>query len=275
MIRCKKVRDLFVLALYDELSGPTKKNFRTHLNACPECRLQFEKMQQTLGVMSTRENPDPGADFWDGFWGDVRVKSQKAKPQRVEISIIPKLSSRILPAFRAKVITQFAAALALVICGIFIGRHYFAPQKPVEILTADASRMSPELRKQTSTYLEQTNLFLLAISNFDTKNEDPYILDLPRKKGLSKKLAQQAAVLKHGLSQANETRLLTLISDLELILMQLAHLDAENDIPAIEFVQSALDRHAIFLKINLEKIRNKKSSSPSQKTKKRKNPSSV
>jgi hypothetical protein len=46
-----------------------------------------------------------------------------------------------------------------------------------------------------------------------------------------------------------------LITDLELILLQIANLESEYNIPEIEMVKSGVDRRGILLKINIEEMR--------------------
>ena len=51
------------------------------------------------------------------------------------------------------------------------------------------------------------------------------------------------------------TDLRALIDDLEVILLQIANLEAEHDVPAIELVRSGVDRRGILLKIQVEQMR--------------------
>jgi len=46
-----------------------------------------------------------------------------------------------------------------------------------------------------------------------------------------------------------------LVSDLEVILLQIANLESEHNLSTIEMVQSGVDRRGILLKINLEEMR--------------------
>ena len=248
---CKKTHDLFIPALYNELNDAEARTFHTHLAECSACAGEFAQMQQTLGIMDQRVQPDPGDAFWDGFWGDVSIKLQQEK------QAVPAKHSwwhTLAKVVRPRIIIQLGSAAALILVGLFLGKIIYekdvTSQPEIRVTT-----LSPALQERTTQYLEQTNLLLLGIANFDAENEDPYVLDLNAKKHRSQDLVQQAAVLKGDLERARAKRLLNLISDLELILMQLANLDTDDDVPAIEFVQSVLDRNSILLKINVEKLR--------------------
>lgn len=111
------------------------------------------------------------------------------------------------------------------------------------------------LETRTRDYIDRSKVLLLGLVNFDTAQGDPAVLNLARKRDIARRLVDEAEGLKDDLSAANEQRLRELIADLEFILLQIANLEAEHDVPAIELVQSGVDRKAILLKINVEEMR--------------------
>lgn len=255
MNSCKKYEKYGALSLYNELSEKEETALNQHLEKCPQCRNQLQHLRATLGFMGQRERTEPEPAFWDGFWGDIQVKLVQEKGAVVnKRPFLQNIKQWLVAAGTRRPGMQIGTALVMLCIGIFIGKFYLSQNgqenNPVLVATAE-SGIPVALQQQTSTYLEKTNLLLLGITNFDTKNEDPFILDLKNNKALTNDLINQAAALKHDLSEANATRLLALISELELILMQLANLEEENDIPGIEFVQSAIEGRSILLKINL------------------------
>lgn len=264
MNACKKCRDQFVLAFYDELSQDEQHAFEHHLTECPDCAQEFEKLAGTLQFMAQRERQEPAQEFWDGFWGDVNFKIQqeeKAQPATGKINgWFAKLATVFTPKSTIRVAT-FAATLAV---GIFLGKIIFNDQSGTSQLIENQYALSKAVQADVQDYLEDSQILLMGFANFDLKNEDPFILNIDQKKKLSEKLVTRAAVLKPVLSEAKADRQLELINELEIILMQLANLDKGHDTDAIEFMQSALDRQSIFLKINMEKLRQiKENSSPS------------
>ena len=65
----------------------------------------------------------------------------------------------------------------------------------------------------------------------------------------------EAATLKEELDDPRQRRLRELVSDLELILMQIANLEADGDMGAVEFIRSSVNEKDVLLKINLEQLR--------------------
>jgi hypothetical protein len=259
MSKCRHVRTLFVDALYNELTAEQKKAFKMHLNGCSECSKAYIDFTVTLKTMSQRKRVEPDPDFWTGYWDRLaprlKVPAKKPSPIKDWRQWIPEF----LPLPRWAY--QVTAAVALLVIGIFIGRNALGPTRSVKIIPQLAERreISPGLasyQNRTSQYLEKSKILLLGIINFDAETEDPIALDFSRKQQISQELVQEAGVLKKGLTRYGaEDRFIELVSDLEVILLQIANLEKEHDLSAIDMVRSGVDRKGILLKITIEEMR--------------------
>jgi hypothetical protein len=259
MSKCRTIRSLFIEALYDELSSEQKKAFEAHLRSCPKCSKAYAGLASTLKAMSRRKRTGPKPDFWTGYWDrlspQLKAPVQKPSPIKEWRQWIPELFP--LPRWAY----QTAAAVALLVIGIFIGRTALGPSHGEKIIPQLTERreVSPELasyQNRTSQYLEKSKILLLGIINFDAETEDPVALDFSRKQQVSQELVQEAGVLKKGLTRYGaEDRFIELVSDLEVILLQIANLEKEHDLSAIELVRSGVDRKGILLKITIEEMR--------------------
>lgn len=259
MNNCRKYRSMFIEVLYDELNQEQKNRFEAHLNSCPECAAEYEKISTTMGVMSQRTRIEPDKFFWEGYW-DKLVDQMKTEEQSV--SKISTWWERILQSFNFQPgwAYRVATAVALIAIGVLIGKLYFGRpvSQPVEnIQTEDISPKTVEqasLQQRTERYIERSKVLLLGLINFDPDHEDIYALDLPYQKQISKELVQEASLLKEELNEPAQRQLRELISDLEVILLQIANLESEYNLAGIELVKNGVDRRGILLKINLEKM---------------------
>ena len=254
---CKTYRKRFVEALYDELSSDEKKAFQAHLNTCPGCAQAYAQLASTLQVMDRRQRPEPEEVFWTGYWDRLRdrMDAQESAPQQEAWwkRWIPGMAPAPRWAFRA------AAAAALIVLGVFIGKLTFTPSSPRARNVVHKGRPSAEfaaLRSRTDQYLERSKVLLLGLINLDTDSEETSGLSLQKHREVSQNLVQEAGFLKQGLSDARaEQRLIELVGDLEVILLQIANLEEENDLSTVEMVRSGVDRKGVLFKINLEEMR--------------------
>jgi len=256
---CKKCRGLLVGALYGELDPQQKVFFENHSGACPSCAAEFKALAETLKTMDERIRPEPGPEFWDGYWS--RLSRRMGEEDAVEEA--PRSWAKTLGRawnLAPRWAFQAAAAVALVAIGVFVGRSLFSPRPaPLDISrqavqAPDAQPAQSDARQRAKNYVDRSKLVLLALVNYDSKSEDPYGLDLPFQKQVSQELVSQAGEIKADLKDPSQRRLRELVSDLETILLQIANLESENDLEAVEFVKQGVENRGIFLKINLSEM---------------------
>ena len=261
MNECKKVKALLTDALFDELDAVDQDLFTSHVRDCPICAARFAPLNDTLSVMKKRERQEPDEDFWAEFWPQISRKFERELEQQQdrtqETPTHPKLWVGV-----PQWVFQAAAAILLVTVGIFIGRSLYFPKKartgsgPLYAQRAEDTQKNEDLIRRAGSYIDKSKLILVALVNFDSREEDPFTLNMPFQQKISQDLVRQASLLKSDLEDAKQKRLLELVSDLELILLQIANLEDEVDTDAIEIVQDGVDRKGILLKIDLFDMRN-------------------
>lgn len=259
MSDCKKCCDLFAEAFYEEINTEQKHFVEGHLRVCTECKSEYDEMTSTLKIMDKRVRPEPEQAFWNGYWNRLSKKIEEETPT----PILEKWRRTFARAFNfaPKWAFQATAAILLLILGIYIGKMVFSPSIPgvqqARELPSIISQPEPgiELINRTHNYIERSKLILLAIINFDPQTEDPYALNIPYQKQVSRELVHEAGFLKKGLADSDQGRLENLIADIEVILLQVANLESEHDFEAIELVKEGVDSRGILLKINVTDIR--------------------
>ena len=260
MAECRKMKSLFLESLYGELDMDRKEFLKRHLAGCRECSKEYEKMAQTLRTMSKKTTPDPGQEFWDGYWDklELRMKGDglfepSASGAQKRIGI--RFGSFPRWAYGA------AGAVAILAMGILMGRLFFSRSviinRPVPTSTPSVlpASSAADLTLRTSRYFERSKVILLALVNFDPEKQDVYGLNLPRQKEVSNELVKEASALKSDLKNAKERQLEKLVGDLEVILMQIANLKSESDLPTVEIIKAGVENKDVLFKISLNEMR--------------------
>ena len=259
MIKCQKTKDLMLEALYGELPAGDRALFDAHLRACPECAAEYSVLGATLEVMDRRERPDPGGAFWDGYWDRLEKKMERGT-LTTEAPASEPFWRRARRAFSTvpRWAYQASAALALVVVGVLIGRSVFAPSGPGPVtgpaeVVAAVPPADPMLVR-ADDYIQRSKVLLLGLVNTDPAADGMYGLNLPRQKQISRELLSEAAYLKPALRAGRNDRLRELVSDLEVILLQIANLESENDLEGVELVRAGVDKRGLLLQINLSEM---------------------
>ncbi len=260
MSKCKKCLPLFLEYFYGKLDDSKKKFFEEHMSVCEKCQSAFAEMEAVLQFTSKRVRPEPPEEFWDSYEKRLARRIEKEEAAQVDHeSFWEKLGRRFSAA--PKWTFQAAAAVALIVIGVFIGRALFSPQVPGVQHAYQrpdiAIPQEPEaaLIQRSKDYIERSKLILLALVNFDPSAEDPYALNLPYQKQVSQELVEEAGFLKKELAESDQERLENLIASLEIILLQIANLESENDLDAVTLVRDGINTQGILMEIHLTDLR--------------------
>ncbi len=258
MNNCDIVRKWFIEAYYHELSEDNRRIFDDHLRNCPECAAEFSNIKSTLKHMKNYSRPQPGTEFWDSYWDNLysRLETGQTEP-----SYISKKHVKWFPSFIWKpprTIRTAIGAAAVLLIGILIGKTFFGGHDipPVQTYISSTPPVQIDLtRARAEHYLERAKLVLLGIVNLDPQTELQFKPSFARQKQISRELINQSDELKIELRSTEQLRLLDLISDLEVILLQIANLEDDYDLEKVELIQTSAERKAILFKINIDEMR--------------------
>ena len=260
MKRCRYWRKRIPEAIYGELDPRTREKMERHFAVCGGCALLYDGMAAAVRKMEARPAPDRAPEFWKGYWD--RLESRMALDTERSEGIRARRFSLPVWAYGA------AGAVLFIAIGIFIGRTLSRPPAgPLALVrttsseTAPGGRLAPasgpaapSIALRASRYLKRSRVLLLAVVNSDTRDEDPFRLNLPLQKKTSAELLQEAVVLKKEL-RSSDRRLERLISDLEMILRQISNLTSDSSDSDIEIIRAGVEGRDILFKINLNEVR--------------------
>lgn len=257
-----KFQSIMIDAFYGELNQPEAKWFASHLETCTDCKIEYSKLVQTLSLIK-QNRPAAMSDGkkLDDFWTKIEIKLDE------EVSGKPNILK--LPAWSY----QVAAAVILVVTGLLVGKLVYEKPESQNMTIAsnqDSVFQSEEmtesteekikvqpvsLAERTQKYFDKSKVMMMAIANFDVQKDDPFVLNVGYQKRISREMISEAVNLKKDLDQSDQKQLKKLVSDLEVILIQIASLESEKDLPGIELIKSSVDRRAVLMKINIEEMK--------------------
>ncbi len=265
-MNCKDCEKLLVEALYDELSAPQKQQFQAHIDDCKSCREAFLGMQATLQIMNKRERSEPQSAFWDNYWDNLEDKLEVSPTARPKTAFMHSWTFRLM------------AAAVVLISGIFIGREWSSLDRQLSEDFAQENLVVPDNRQnnvpqilnnpqgnpsfasravqmRAANYLDRSKVLVLGLINLDEDTDELDSFDFSQHTRVSNELLQEAGYLKQALNTPQSRRLQSLVVDLEAILLEIATLSQQSDIPSVERVRTDVENRGILFKINMEELR--------------------
>jgi len=264
--------------LRGELPEQLRKTIEAHLSSCKRCAAELESVRETISLMDTGlERPSAHRTelYWQHFAGKVERRIERDDRATNEDSIL----KRFLDSFvdhRKPFSIGFASALTLVMIAFGIWTVWIknpasqtttAEQPAQQLASSDPSRIQKaalDLRAQD--YLEQSKVLLIGLMNTDTKTLGAFGTSLQREQEISRTLVSESGDLTSKLNDPSQRRMKELISDLQLILVQIANLGSKHALPGVEIIKGGIEHNDILFKINLEEIQRSAKTTPKPNT---------
>lgn len=262
---CDSIQHLMVDALFGDIDTEGEVQLTRHMDTCASCSQMFAEMQSTLTVTKQVVEELPPDSYWAGFQQrlDERISAEQRRKNIMDLNAWGARLRRMftLPARPQFTFAyQFGLAVVLIAVGILIGRYGFTNNSASNSLATNEDVDSTAIRalhvaSQTESYLNRSSILLLGLVNHDVESDGDTILNFDRKRDAANTLVEDAVVLKASLNASGEAQLLMLVEELEKILLQIANLELQEDIPGIEMIQDGIEGRALLLKINLETMK--------------------
>jgi hypothetical protein len=253
MHACKKYQKLIAAQWFGDLTSKESHTLMVHVETCAACREALELGAKTLNTMGKQATPVLPDHFWNGYWLRLTQKMDKNKTpeRRAWSSELPEfLRAQWSPAFR------LATAAVIFVTGVLISRMWWAPEQATQaVQTPSPSHQVMPVDIRTDDLLSRSKVLLIGLSSIDHESVSEKDFSFAPQRRLSEELLAEAVALRATPGAKADRQFMELMNQLEVILLQIANLEAEQDIDAVELVRTSVDREGLLLKINIEEMK--------------------
>jgi len=244
----------------DGLTEVERRKVQDHLAGCKRCSSEFTELKATLRAVPQHSfhpsNVRPET-YWQLFASKVDRRIREQKHEAEPSSIVEYFAS--LFQHRNQFAVGFVSALGLFLVVFALWRislpgteeSTFADR---ELQPERATFQTASLETRTYDYLERSKVLLVGLVNVDADLLKSSRINLVRQKEISRELLRESRELSASLNGPSQLRLKRLVGDLEIIMLQIANLETEQNSPGVEIVKGGVERRGILLKINLAEI---------------------
>jgi hypothetical protein len=247
-MNCKTINSKIQNYLDGELSAKQKEKFEAHVQECASCTAQVKTFRLIFKEAAGLEKQAAPDDLWQKI-----AFGLDAKPQPAWETFVGKLSgwrdNFSLNFILSSPAIKFAGMALLMALGIWIGRLTLPSVQNNDVQVAQQPEASG-YRLAAQEYIEKSKILFLGVINADA--EDIQNSGLKMERQMAQNLVREAAVLKDSLSDNRDARLKRLVTELEMILVEIANMEESRDIKDVELIKSGIDRKGLMLKINLQ-----------------------
>ena len=230
MITCR-LKNKIIDYLYGELPQEDVNDFESHLNKCPACSDNLNQLIRTKNLVSNRIRPLPDKESLKNYHQNLTEIYQGD-------SLLSRFMQNIV--IKPPIAVRLAEITVVLIVGIFIGTYFNNTGVP--------QQKKSEYRVNTrflKNYLFETELLLLEASNMDSEQNLKQILN----DNNCKILLQKTLLLKEQAEKFNKTRLINLLNQLELVLLELSNFEESTIKEELDFVKNNIKDWRLFVEL--------------------------
>ena len=225
----------FVLYYYGE--GDGSPAVRAHLDACEACRAEYASLQRVLNVVDSAPVPERGADYGAQVWNRLQPTLRWDRPGGLSWWPV-----RLWPAPR-----WAAAALVatLLVAAFLAGRYY--PKAP-GAQTANAGQVRERiLLVAVGDHLERSQTVLLELVNAQPGQS----LDVASERERAGDLVAENRLFRQTAARTGDTRVASVLDDLEPVLLEIAHGPDRLTPEAVENLRQRIEGDGILFKVRV------------------------
>lgn len=216
---------------------------RAHLATCAECRAAYERLCGVLALVDQLAVPERSDQYGDEVWRRLRWKL--GSPRR-----------------RSRMIATISAVAAAIVLA-FVGGIFWHSRNAAPIGAPGAPAAHSQLASTTtpgteeprnkvlmvvvSDHLDSSERMLLEVANADAKRP----LDVADESRRAAELVSSNRIYRQTAEQRGETRIASLLSDLEPVLVELSHAGSTLSPDEVAALQKRIDAKGLLFKVRV------------------------
>ncbi len=247
----RDVQDLLYEFSRGELSTQDQRRVEEHLTGCKRCMAAAETIQKLVNavpvspVRASDKRPDL---YWNSFSYNVinRIRREEQSEPVRKVAFSEYLRS-VFVHQRRTLVTLTAGVV--IVSGIVLT---WQMQQSGQQVTQQGGSIAvdgqtPTLQARYSRYLRKSQVLMVGLMNM--KQESGEHLDLSAERDLSRQLVDEARYLHE---QNIDEHAKQLIRDLEKILIELANIEEQHDVPDVEILRAGIRQENLLFKIRMD-----------------------
>jgi hypothetical protein len=211
--------------------GETGSAAEPHLADCVDCRTRYQALQRVLNTVEPDTLPYRGSTYEEDIWN--RLAPKLGKRNRWSMWLTPR---RWVPAF---------AAVAVLVFTFLAGRYW--PSTERQVAKAPSAVRERVLLVAVGDHLERSEMLLVEIANSDPKHK----LLLTDERETAEDLVHANRLYRQTALSAGDTRVVSLLDDLERVLLEIAHAPDEMRPARLEALRDRIKSEGLIFKIRV------------------------
>jgi hypothetical protein len=205
-----------------------------HLNACPDCRAEFARVQSTLRQIEPLQVPEPLEGFEAKTWLNLRDR-------------LPEKGGFLRRLFGAQQKWALAGAMVLLVAAAFLAGRFWP--RPVQQIAHQPAQVDPQriVLVAVGDHLERSQMLLVEIMNSDAKGP----INFSSEQAEARELLDSNHLYRVSAQQAGDPQVARLLDQLGRVLAEIANGPAEVSASDLQQVRHTIQSEGLLFKVRV------------------------
>jgi hypothetical protein len=204
-----------------------------HLRACAECAAAVERMRAVVDAVEADPVPERGDDYGARVWERLEPKLEWERARRRRQAVVR----------RSLVWGTLAASLVVA---------FLAGRQSTTVVPVTAEAIPPAARERilllaVGEHLERSQVLLVELTNAGPGAE----LDVEAARETAEDLVAANRVYRASATQAGDAGVASVLAELERVLVEVAHQDAEGSGKELERIRKRIEDRGLLFKVRV------------------------
>lgn len=225
------------LIAYRDGDPAQRATVAAHLQDCPECREEFQRIEAVYAALDAVPVPDPGEDYERRLWRQLSPKLDERQPRWWQ------------GFFSLQRLTLAAAVAALVLLAFFLGKHS-GPKGSVE-QSADAGKIRERvLLVAVGDHLGRSEMVLVELANAEPPKRDK-VVNISSEQKRAEDLVAENRLYRQTALRDGDSAMANTLDELERVLLDIANSPDEITPAQFESLQKRISSRGILFKVRV------------------------
>ena len=235
------------LIAYHDGEAATRQNLGAHVEDCPECRAELERIDAVLAALNAIPVPEPGEDYGRRVWQQISPRLPEHRAHWWDFLRVDAANRWFAPQRWAA-----AGAIAALVLAAFVAGRFSKPGPTPAPMAADNAQVRERvLLMAVGEHLGRSEMILVELANAAPAGAHQKHVSIAGEQRRAEDLLEENRLYRQTALEQGDAALAGVLDELERVLLDVAHSPQEVSNAQLETIRQRIESRGILFKVRV------------------------
>jgi anti-sigma factor RsiW len=235
------------LIAYHDGEAAVRQNLGAHVEDCPECRAELERIDAVLAALNSIPVPEPGEDYGRRVWQQISPRLPEKRAHWWDFLRVDAANRWFAPQRWVA-----AGAIAALVLAAFIAGRISRPSSHATPAVADNTQVRERvLVMAVGEHLGRSEMILVELANAAPATAGQKQVSIAGEQRRAEDLLEENRLYRQTALEQGDAALAGVLDELERVLLDVAHSPQEVSNAQLETIRQRIESRGILFKVRV------------------------